>query len=57
MMFAHAGDNDAAMEWLEKAYEARESPMIRLAVFWDWDSLRSDPRFQALLRKMGLPET
>lgn len=54
-MFAHAGDKDAALEWLEKAYEARESPMTHLAVFWDWDSLRSEPRFQALLRKMNLP--
>jgi TolB-like protein/Tfp pilus assembly protein PilF len=54
-MFAHAGDKDAAMAWLEKAYEARESPMTRIAVFWDWDSLRSDPRFQDLLRRMKLP--
>jgi TolB-like protein/Tfp pilus assembly protein PilF len=54
-MFAHAGDKDAAMKWLERAYEARESPLMRLAVFWDWDSLRSDPRFQDLLRRMKLP--
>jgi len=54
-MFAHAGDKDRAIEWLEKAYQAHESPMIRLAVFWDWDSLRSDPRFQNLLRRMKLP--
>lgn len=55
-MFAHAGDKDAAMQWLEKAYLARESPLIRLAVFWDWDDLRSDPRFQDLLRRMNLPQ-
>jgi serine/threonine protein kinase len=54
-MFAHAGDKDAAMLWLEKAYQARESPLIRLAVFWDWDDLRSDARFQDLLRRMNLP--
>src|SRR5262249_16787493 len=54
-MFAHAGDRDAAMQWLEKAYQERESPMIRMAVFWDWDNLRSDPRFQDLLRRMNLP--
>lgn len=54
-MFAHAGDIDAAMQWLEKAYQERESPLIRTAVFWDWDSLRSDPRFKDLLRRMNLP--
>jgi hypothetical protein len=54
-MFAHAGDKDSAMEWLERAYETRESTLIRLAVFWDWDDLRFDPRFQNLLRRMNLP--
>ena len=54
-MFAHAGDNDRALYWLERAYQARESPLMRLAVFWDWDDLRSDPRFQDLLRRMNLP--
>ena len=54
-MFAHAGDNDRAMYWLERAYQARESPLMRLAVFWDWDDLRADPRFQDLLRRMKLP--
>jgi TolB-like protein/tRNA A-37 threonylcarbamoyl transferase component Bud32/Tfp pilus assembly protein PilF len=54
-MFAHAGDKDSAMEWLERAYQARESPLIRSAVFWDWDDLRSDSRFQDLLRRMNLP--
>lgn len=53
-MFAHAGDNDKAMYWLERAYEARESPLMRLAVFWDWDNVRSDVRFQDLLRRLNL---
>jgi len=54
-MFAHAGDNDLALRWLEKAYQNRESPLMRLGVFWDWDDLRFDPRFQDLLRRMNLP--
>jgi len=54
-MFAHSGDKDLAILWLERAYHARESPLMRLAVFWDWDDLRSDPRFQDLLRRMNLP--
>ena len=54
-MFAHAGDADRAMQWLERAYEARESPLQRAAVFWDWDDLRADPRFQNLLDRLRLP--
>jgi tetratricopeptide (TPR) repeat protein len=55
-MFAHAEDIDKAMFWLEQAYTARESPLMRLSVVWDWDNLRSDPRFQDLLRRMNLPQ-
>ena len=55
-MFAHSGDKDSAIQWLENAYQAKESPLIRLAVFWDWDGLRSDPRFQDLLRRLNLPK-
>jgi hypothetical protein len=54
-MFAHAGDNDAALQWLEHAYENRESPLARLGIFWDWDDLRDDVRFQDLMRRMKLP--
>lgn len=54
-MFAHSGNQDSAMQWLEKAYEDREAPMTRIAVFWDWDRLRSDPRFTELLHRMNLP--
>jgi TolB-like protein/Tfp pilus assembly protein PilF len=54
-MFAHAGLNDRAIEWLEKAYANRESPLSRLGVFWDWLDLHADPRFQDLLRRLKLP--
>jgi len=56
-MFAHAGDTERAIIWLERAYENRESPLARLAVFWDWDDLRSDPRFKSLLERLNLPPT
>ncbi len=55
-LYAHASEKDRAIEWLEQAYENRETPLIHLGVGWDWDSLRDDPRFQDLLRRMHLPE-
>ncbi|MDA2930532.1 protein kinase, partial [Acidobacteria bacterium AH-259-O06] len=53
-LYAHAEEREQALEWLEKAYEQRETPLVHLSVGWDWDPLRSDPRFQDLLRRMGL---
>jgi tetratricopeptide (TPR) repeat protein len=52
--YVNAGDRDRALEWLERAYEERDSnmPYIGLPT---WDSLRPDPRFQDLLRRVGLP--
>ncbi len=52
----HVGLNqkDLAFEWLEKAYEERDVWLIYLRVIPMLDSLRPDPRFEALLKKMGL---
>jgi TolB-like protein/Tfp pilus assembly protein PilF len=55
-LYAHAGENDQAMEWLQRAFEQRETPLMHLSVAWDWDALRDDPRFRDLLRRVGLPE-
>jgi tetratricopeptide (TPR) repeat protein len=54
-MFAHAGDNDRALQWLERAYENREPALMRLGVYWDWLDLHADPRFDNLLRRLNLP--
>jgi serine/threonine protein kinase len=54
-LFAQAREKSRAQEWLEKAYEHRESPLIHLSVGWDWDSLREEPQFRDLLRRIGLP--
>jgi TolB-like protein/Tfp pilus assembly protein PilF len=55
-LYAHAGENDQAIEWLQRACEQRETPLFHLSVAWDWDVLRDDPRFHDLLRRVGLPE-
>jgi TolB-like protein/Tfp pilus assembly protein PilF len=53
--FLDGGDKDRAMDWLEKAYEAREPGLVYVGRP-HWDRLRGDPRFQDLLRRIGLPQ-
>jgi len=52
MIYASMGDNDQAMHWLEKAYQERFNPSILLRS--GFDPLRSDPRFEELMRRIGL---
>ncbi|HKW33340.1 MAG TPA: tetratricopeptide repeat protein, partial [Candidatus Acidoferrum sp.] len=49
------GDKDEAFQWLEKAAEEHSDGLAFLGVDPAADSLRSDPRFQALLRRMNFP--
>ena len=55
-LYAHAGQNELALTWLERAVDAHEIPVEHLAVAWDWKALRPDPRFQALLHGLGLSQ-
>ena len=48
------GEKDKTFKWLETSYENREEGILDLTFEPFWDSLRPDPRFIALLRKMGL---
>ncbi len=53
-VYARLGDKDKAFEWLHKAYTAHSQDLtFSLLVEPAFDSLRSDPRFQDLLRRMG----
>ena len=54
LIYVGLGDRDQAMIWLDKAYQARFNPSILLRPAWD--PLRSDARFQDLLRRIGLPQ-
>ncbi|MFZ0953756.1 MAG: winged helix-turn-helix domain-containing protein [Candidatus Sulfotelmatobacter sp.] len=48
------GEFDAAFQSLEKAYTKHEAELIYLNVDPQWDAIRSDPRFQSLLLRIGL---
>jgi serine/threonine protein kinase/Tfp pilus assembly protein PilF len=53
-IYAALGDKEQAFRWLEKAYQDRTDHLLWLRIDPDVDSLRSDPRFQDLLRRVGL---
>jgi TolB-like protein/Tfp pilus assembly protein PilF len=55
LLYTTLGDKDKAIEYLEKGYEERSFQMQFLKVDPRWDSLRDDPRFQEILRRVGLP--
>jgi tetratricopeptide (TPR) repeat protein len=55
VLFAGLGNVDSAFQWLEKSYGERESQMPFLNVDSRLARLHSDPRFQDLVRRLGLP--
>jgi serine/threonine-protein kinase len=48
-------DKERAFEWLEKAYQRRSLALGRLKISKTFDPLRSDPRFEDLVRRVGFP--
>lgn len=56
VLYAALGDKDGAIGLLEKAYAAHDLQMQYLKVDPHYDSLRGDPRFVDLLKKVGLPK-
>jgi len=53
-VYAGLGDKDQAFAWLEKDFQARSSFLPRIRWSLPFESLRSDPRYFDLLRRMGL---
>jgi tetratricopeptide (TPR) repeat protein len=54
--YALLGENDPAFKWLEKAYTEKSIFLLYLRVSPRFDSVRSDPRYADLLKRMGLPQ-
>ena len=57
LIYAGLGLKDEAFAWLEKSFSARDKGLTYLKIDPCLDPLRSDSRFQDLLRRVGFPET
>jgi adenylate cyclase len=55
-VYAWRGEKKQAFEWLDRAYELHDAGMVRLPFDPAMDPLRSDPRFDALIRRLGFPQ-
>jgi TolB-like protein/Tfp pilus assembly protein PilF len=55
-IYARLGDMDSAFDWLNKVIEQRHWSAVTLKVSPLFDPLRSDPRFDDLVRRMNFPE-
>jgi tetratricopeptide (TPR) repeat protein len=55
LLYTYAGENERALDWLEKAYQEHASRLPYINVLSSLDPLRSQPRFQHLVRRMNFP--
>ena len=56
MIYAALGDKEQAFQWLERANDERNTELVFLRVDPRADPLRDDPRFQELVKKVGIPQ-
>ena len=54
VVYVGLGDKQQALVWIEKAYANRDTEILSLNTDPVYDPLRSDPRFQELIRRVGL---
>jgi eukaryotic-like serine/threonine-protein kinase len=55
-VYAGLGEKDKVFEWLEKDFEVRNGKLSEIRWQIQFETLRDDPRFKDLLKRMGLPE-
>ncbi len=53
--YSFLGDKNQALAWLSKAIDERSGFVTTIRVDPTWDNIRSDPRFEKLVRRIGLP--
>ena len=56
IIYLGLGDNEHALEWLEKTDQERDDWLLQIKVEPVMDKVRSDPRFQGLVRRIGHPQ-
>jgi tetratricopeptide (TPR) repeat protein len=54
--YADLGEKDEAFQWLNTAFQEHDQALMGLKTDFILDSLRSDPRFDELVRRVGLPQ-
>jgi tetratricopeptide (TPR) repeat protein len=54
VVYAGIGNHEKALDWLERAYQARQAGVPLMAIEYRLETLRKNPRFQAILRELGL---
>jgi len=55
-VYVGLGDKDKAFEWLEKDFQVRNGKLPEIRWQLQFESLRDDPRFKDLIKRMGLPQ-
>lgn len=55
-IYAYRGENDKAFEWLDRGFEEHDDWMIEIRMFKYFDSLHSDPRWDAMVEKVGMTD-
>ena len=56
VVYAALGDRDPAFRWLDEAYKEHDTFLPWLKVDPEFDKLRGDPRFDDLVRRIGIPD-
>ena len=54
VVYSGLGDKDEAFAWLNRAADVRDALLCYIQVVPTYNPLRSDPRYDALLQRMGL---
>jgi TolB-like protein/class 3 adenylate cyclase len=57
LVYAQLGERDEAFAELERAYTSREGSLVYLRTYFWFDPIRDDPRFDELVRRVGIPES
>ena len=56
LVYAHREDSDKAFEWLDRAYSERDVEMVEIRMYRYFDGLRNDPRWDAIVEKIGMTD-